>query len=334
MNRKKRKISMLTMLFFVIGLVLYLVGIVLLFSSSLKNLPIMQNIFNDVNSSNEVMSNIKLVGGILFLIGFIIFLIAIILLYKNNNVQDNTRSLIIEGKADVITLIVMTYVMVFMVVVCLLYEQLIGALLFGITIVVQTVLNSILVKYYSVDMFDGLKYEPIEFDYNKFGTDKKLHKSAFHKASPYQLILHNQRYYLMALNEKWHNMGYYRLDRISNMRLNEAEALTDIRTVEGFEKGIDYKQFSSALPYMFTDKHEKIELKAQERIVDQIVDWFGKDIKFTELNENQIKVELVASPLAMENWAMQFVKYVEVVKPISLRESLKEIINSAQEKYK
>ena len=151
MNRKKRKISMLTMLFFVIGLVLYLVGIVLLFSSSLKNLPIMQNIFNDVNSSNEVMSNIKLVGGILFLIGFIIFLIAIILLYKNNNVQDNTRSLIIEGKADVITLIVMTYVMVFMVVVCLLYEQLIGALLFGITIVVQTVLNSILVKYYSVE---------------------------------------------------------------------------------------------------------------------------------------------------------------------------------------
>lgn len=151
MNRKKRKISMLTMLFFVIGLVLYLVGIVLLFSSSLKNLPIMQNLFSDVNSSNEVMGNIKLVGGILFLIGFIIFLIAIILLYKNNNVQDNTRSLIIEGKADVITLIVMTYVMIFMVVVCLLYEQLIGALLFGITIVVQTVLNSILVKYYSVE---------------------------------------------------------------------------------------------------------------------------------------------------------------------------------------
>jgi predicted DNA-binding transcriptional regulator YafY len=173
----------------------------------------------------------------------------------------------------------------------------------------------------------------IDFDYNKFGTDKKLHKSAFHKASPYQLILHNQRYYLMALNEKWHNMGYYRLDRISNMRLNDDAALTDIRTVEGFEKGIDYKQFSSALPYMFTDKHEKIELKAQERIVDQIVDWFGKDIKITSLDEEYVQVELVASPNAMEFWAMQYMNFVEVVKPIELRERIKTNLEKAKEKY-
>lgn len=174
----------------------------------------------------------------------------------------------------------------------------------------------------------------LEFDYNKFGVDKKLHKSASHKASPYQLILHNQRYYLMALNEKWHNMGYYRLDRISNMRLNEDEALTDIRTVDGFKKGIDYKQFSSALPYMFTDKHEKIELKAQEKIVDQIVDWFGKDIKITPLDEEYVQVELVASPNAMEFWAMQYMNFVEVVKPVELREKIKTNIEKAQEKYK
>lgn len=189
--------------------------------------------------------------------------------------------------------------------------------------------------FYNIDMIDLAieKGVQIAFDYNKFGVDKKLHKSASHKASPYQLILHNQRYYLMALNERWHNMGFYRLDRISNMRLNEAAALTDIRTVEGFEKGIDYKQFSSALPYMFTDKHEKIELKAQERIVDQIVDWFGKDIKITPLDEEYVKVELVASPNAMEFWAMQYMNFVEVVKPLELRERVKANIEKAKEKY-
>ena len=189
--------------------------------------------------------------------------------------------------------------------------------------------------FYNIDMIDLAieKGVQIAFDYNKFGVDKKLHKSASHKASPYQLILHNQRYYLMALNERWHNMGFYRLDRISNMRLNEAAALTDIRTVEGFEKGIDYKQFSSPLPYMFTDKHEKIELKAQERIVDQIVDWFGKDIKITPLDEEYVKVELVASPNAMEFWAMQYMNFVEVVKPLELRERVKANIEKAKEKY-
>lgn len=151
MNRKKRKTSMLTMLFFAIGLVMYLTGIILLFSSSLKNIPLLEAFFSNVNITNNVLNSMKLVGGILFFLGFVIFIVSVILLYKNNDVQDNTRNLIIEGKADVITLIVMTYVMIFMIVVCLICDQLIGAVLFGVTIIIQTIINSILIKYYSND---------------------------------------------------------------------------------------------------------------------------------------------------------------------------------------
>ena len=151
MNRKKRKTSMLTMLFFAIGLVLYLTGIILLFSSSLKKIPLLKAFFSNVNLTTSMLNSMKLVGGILFFVGFVVFIIAVILLYKNNEVQDNTRNLIIEGKADVITLIVMTYLMIFMIVVCLLCDQIIGALLFGFTIIMQTVINTILIKYFSND---------------------------------------------------------------------------------------------------------------------------------------------------------------------------------------
>ena len=61
----------------------------------------------------------------------------------------------------------------------------------------------------------------ITFTYNKYSADKKLHKSASHTASPYQMILHNQHYYLMALNEKWRNMGYYRMDKITGMAVTD-----------------------------------------------------------------------------------------------------------------
>lgn len=151
MNRKKRKVSMLTMLFFAVGLVLYLTGIILLFSSNLKSLPLFDAFFSNVNITNNILNSMKLIGGILFLVGFTIFIVSVILLYKNNDVKDNTRNLIIEGKADVITIIVMTYVMIFMIVICLLCNQLIGALLFGVSVVVQTVINGILLKYYSVE---------------------------------------------------------------------------------------------------------------------------------------------------------------------------------------
>lgn len=149
MNRKKRKTSLVTMLFFGIGLVLYLTGIILLFSSSLKKIPFLKAFFSNIDYNSNVLNSMKLIGGILFFVGFFLFLLSVVFLYKNNEVKDNARSLMIEGKADVITIIVMTYIMIFMIVICLLCDQVIGALLFGITIIIQTLVNSLLIKYYS-----------------------------------------------------------------------------------------------------------------------------------------------------------------------------------------
>ncbi len=71
--------------------------------------------------------------------------------------------------------------------------------------------------------------------------------------SPYQMVLSNQRYYLMALSEKWKNMAFHKLDRITNMEILDIPA-TPIRSVPGYEKGIDYKELSTGLLYLFTDK--------------------------------------------------------------------------------
>lgn len=114
--------------------------------------------------------------------------------------------------------------------------------------------------FLNIDIIDGAIEEgkKVAFVYNKYGEDKKLHKSSDNVASPYQLILHNQRYYLMACNERWGNMTYYRLDRITDMRLLD-EPATPLRSIEGYESGINYKEIATALPYMFTDKPEHVE---------------------------------------------------------------------------
>ena len=41
-----------------------------------------------------------------------------------------------------------------------------------------------------------LRKKNIRFNYNRYEIDKKLHSNKIHTASPYQLILNNQRYYL------------------------------------------------------------------------------------------------------------------------------------------
>lgn len=190
--------------------------------------------------------------------------------------------------------------------------------------------------FYNIELVDIAieQNRRIAYDYNKIGIDKKLHKSSYQVVSPYQLILHNQRYYLMAYSEFWGNMVFHRLDRITNMKISHKKA-TPIRSVPGYENGIDYKELSSAMPYMYSDTHEWIKLIADACIVDQIVDWFGTDVRMSTLeDQDKVSVEIKASPNAMEHWAMQYINHVEIISPESLRNRIKEALESGLSKYK
>ena len=130
------------------------------------------------------------------------------------------------------------------------------------------------------------------------------------------------------------NLTYYRVDHITNMTIAEDKAATPITNLKGFESGINYKVLATSLPYMYTDMVENVEFIAYKGITDQIVDWFGKNIKVSDLDDERIIVSLKASPKAMEHWAMQYINCVEINKPLSLREKIKENIKLAGEKYK
>lgn len=75
--------------------------------------------------------------------------------------------------------------------------------------------------FYNIDVIDSAieQGKQIHYNYNKFGLDKKLHWSSHQYVSPYQMILHNQRYYLMAYSEYWGNMVFHRLDRITSIKI-------------------------------------------------------------------------------------------------------------------
>ena len=171
----------------------------------------------------------------------------------------------------------------------------------------------------------------VKFVYNKYGADKKLHKTSNPRVSPYQLILHNQRYYLMARHERFETINFYRLDRITEMKIVD-QPLKNIREVEGYQSGIDYKKISSGLPYMFADKLEYVEFLADEAALDQVIDWFGKDVKIESVGD-KYKVGLLASPAAMEYWALQYAKSVEILAPVSLRKQIKETLKKSLQAY-
>ena len=189
--------------------------------------------------------------------------------------------------------------------------------------------------FYNIGIVDEAieRSRQITFDYNKYGADKKLHKTSSHTASPYQLILHNQHYYLVFFSEKWKKICHFRLDKITNIDITD-EPMTPLRSIKGYENGLDYKKYATALPYMFTDETERITFICDECVIDQVIDWFGKNIQVTLGGDKRYEVTVYASPDAMTYWAMQYLNYVEIKTPLSLRERIKNNLQKAEEKYK
>ncbi len=190
--------------------------------------------------------------------------------------------------------------------------------------------------FYNIEVIDMAieQHKMVSYDYNKYGVDKKLHRTSYQRLSPYQMILHNQRYYVMAYSEFFHNMVFHRLDHITNIKLRDEHPAVELRTIKGYESGINYKELAATMPYFYTDKPERITFVADNGIIDQIIEWFGKDVRIMKKDETKVEVTLTASPSAMEYWALQFLEHVEVTAPQELRERIKKALDEGREKYR
>ena len=68
-------------------------------------------------------------------------------------------------------------------------------------------------------------------------------------------------------------------------------------------------------------------------MADQIIDWFGFDVRFERKDDGRITATFRASKKAMLYWAMQYACYVEVLSPASLRQEVIDGLNYAAKKY-
>jgi len=189
--------------------------------------------------------------------------------------------------------------------------------------------------YYNLDnivsaIADGFV---IRYTYNKYDCTKKLKKSSVQTVSPYQILVNNQIFYLKAYDEYHKSMVYHRLDRISDVRMLEDEKYTPIKTAKKFVSGTLSDEATSLSPYMFTDPSQPVMFKIKAEKIDSVIDWFGKKIEIFNGSEDEVTVRANVSLTAMKYWAMQYLDYVEVISPPSLRLNIAESVKKGAEKY-
>jgi predicted DNA-binding transcriptional regulator YafY len=176
----------------------------------------------------------------------------------------------------------------------------------------------------------------IKFRYNHYGVDKKMHdRGKDFIMNPYQMVAANGRYYLLGNIDQYDNVTYYRIDKIRNVEILKDRA-KPMKQVKGLEKGLDLPKHMAEHIYMFQGESVRVKLKCGTGMMDNLIDWFGKDIMvFREAEDaDEIIVRVKCNYKAMFYWALQYGPYVEVLEPKDLRADIGRAVNEMAEKYK
>ena len=195
--------------------------------------------------------------------------------------------------------------------------------------------------FYTVEVLDEAieKNRQVSFLYGDYGTDRALHLRTDSEGAPrrylvnpYQMAATNGRYYLIGNMDKYDNLAHYRIDRICDIRLTDTPAKPK-HWVKGLEHGLDLPKHMAEHVYMFAGESARVTLQTTPGMAGELIDWFGKDITFTDETSDSVLAHVTANLQAMRCWALQYAPYVTVLAPQELVEMVRGDLESAIQKY-
>ena len=196
--------------------------------------------------------------------------------------------------------------------------------------------------FYTIEILDEAisKGKQVSFNYNHFGRDKKRHptldddgNAKEYIINPYQIAATNGRYYLICNYDKYDNVSNYRLDRITNIKLLDTPVKSQSK-VKGLENGFNLPKHMAEHLYMFSGESIPVTFTAKKYLLNDLLDWFGKDIAFTGETEDEVTVRVTVNEQAMRRWAMQYALHIKILSPTSLAAQMKKDLTEALEKYR
>ena len=84
---------------------------------------------------------------------------------------------------------------------------------------------------------------------------------------------------------------------------------------------------------MFSGKAEKVEFVIPKKAVSVVIDFFGKHVKFREMDNGDVSCSLLVSRESMRRWAVQMAGTVRVVSPPELVEEVRDEIRKFARQY-
>lgn len=187
--------------------------------------------------------------------------------------------------------------------------------------------------YYSVDRIHEALCEEkqIQFQYFSWTVDKKMelkHNGKYYSVSPWALCWDDEKYYLVAYDNEEKKIKHFRVDKMTNVSLDDAERLGKAE----FSK-ISMNEYTNRLFGMFDGKPETVTLLCENAAANIIIDRFGTDVPIIRVDKEhfQVKVQVSVSKLFF-GWIMA-IPGVKIISPDSTVEMMRQEIYRLQSLY-
>lgn len=184
---------------------------------------------------------------------------------------------------------------------------------------------------------DGRPHTPekISFQYLKYSiTDMSKQVERRHGAkyivSPFQLLINDGNYYLLAFDDRSKAMRTYRVDRMKNVSLSGEPRAGE----EAFQK-IDLKTYTQRVFSMYGGEEKLVQIRFINPLLDAVVDRFGtKDVQYSRVDDSHFcvsaKVEISDQ---FFGWLLGFGKKAKILAPSDVAEKLCNYIENISEMY-
>ena len=184
---------------------------------------------------------------------------------------------------------------------------------------------------------DGEPHTPekITFKYLKYSVGDmskqvERRRGAKYIVSPFQLLINDGNYYLLAFDDYSKEMRTYRVDR-----MKDVDPMGEPREGEEDFKKIDLRTYTQRVFSMYGGEQKLVEIRFINPLLDAVVDRFGtKDVQYAKVDETHFSVTAkVEISDQFFGWLLGFGRKAKLLYPDDVLEQFRTYLDRTREMY-
>ena len=196
--------------------------------------------------------------------------------------------------------------------------------------------------FYNINVLDEAirKKRKVLFEYAEYRTDKKMHLKRREDGSireyivtPYHMAAQEGKYYLICNYDKYDDISNYRVDRIRNIQILEEKGKPFETLKWSGHQPMNLNEYMKEHVYMYSSENAFVKFRIIKAMISDVIDLFGKDVKFSEETDTHVSVSVHVNERAAEQFAKNYAPDVVILQPKRLRDKLRDNLKKSWEAY-